>query len=118
MSLLSRQLQRCHLAQNVANIGTSLSAANATAAASTTSVRSGRSRRGNAGYRSGCFSDYATHYQSLNASAAVFHHSFVQTLTPPVALIRAPRRPTLGAGVGTESVIEAAHEKRTKTRCA
>ncbi|WP_152037758.1 PE family protein, partial [Mycobacterium tuberculosis] len=26
------------------------------------------------------FSDYATHYQSLNAKAAAFHHSFVQTL--------------------------------------
>lgn len=66
-------------AQNVANIGTSLSAANATAAASTTSVlAAGADEVSQAIAR--LFSDYATHYQSLNAQAAAFHHSFVQTL--------------------------------------
>ncbi|WP_459797727.1 PE family protein, partial [Mycobacterium riyadhense] len=66
-------------AQNVANIGTSLSAANAAATASTTGVlAAGADEVSQAIAR--VFGDYAKHYQSLNAQAAAFHQSFVHTL--------------------------------------
>ncbi|WP_186242696.1 PE family protein, partial [Mycobacterium simulans] len=66
-------------AQDVASIGTSLGAANAAAAASTTGVLSAGADEVSEAISS-LFSNYAKQYQSLSVRAAELHQSFVQAL--------------------------------------
>ncbi|WP_136625930.1 PE family protein, partial [Mycobacterium attenuatum] len=66
-------------AQDVTRIGTSLSAANAVAAASTTEMLSASADDVSQAVTA-LFRGYAQQYQSLSAQAAEFHRNFVETL--------------------------------------
>ncbi|MCV7099728.1 PE family protein, partial [Mycobacterium palustre] len=67
-------------ATNVAGIGSSLSAANAAAAASTTQVTAAAGDEVSTAIAS-LFSAHAQDFQAFSAQAAAFHNQFVQALT-------------------------------------
>src|SRR5208337_236052 len=67
-------------ATDLANLGSTLSEANATAAASTTGVVVAAGDEVSAAIAS-LFSGHAEAYQALGAQAAAFHDQFVQALT-------------------------------------
>ncbi len=66
-------------ARNLASVGTSLSGANAAAAAPTTGVLAAGADEVSEAIAS-LFGDHAAQYQSLSAKAAEFHQRFVQAL--------------------------------------
>lgn len=79
-------------ATDLASVGSSISAANAAAAAPTMSVLAAGADEVSA-VVAALFDAHAQAYQSLSAQAALFHEQFVQALNAGAGSYARPRRP-------------------------
>ena len=86
-------------ATDLASIGSTISAANAAAAAPTTGVLAAAEDEVSAAIAS-LFSGHGQAFQALSAQAAAFHAQFVQTLNAAGARMRPPRRLSVAVGGG------------------
>lgn len=89
-------------ATDLANIGSSISAASAAAAGPTMGILAAGADEVSVAI-SALFGSHAQGYQTLSAQLAAYHNQFVRALTPARARMPAPRPPTCSRPCSTRS---------------